>query len=104
MLKRLTFGFAVALASASAQSYKVTLFQPTYVEGKELRPGACRLNVKESKVEIVQGKQAVEVAVKVERTGQVVKSTLVRYANADGKHSLQEIQLGGTDTKLVFNE
>lgn len=105
MFKKLAFGFALAaLSVVSAETYRVTLFQPSFVQGKELKPGNYRLNVMDSKVEIVKGKQSVEVPVKVENTGQKAKSTLVRYAGADGKYSIQEIHLGGTDTKLVFNQ
>lgn len=105
MFKKFAFAFALAaLSVASAETYKITLFQPSLVQGKELKPGSYRLNVTDSKVEIVQGKQSIQVQVKVESTGHKVKSTFVRYANADGRYSIQEIQLGGTDTKLVFNE
>jgi len=104
MLKNFVLGFAVfALAGASAETYKVTLFQPTVVEGTELKAGEYKVDVKDSKVIIANGKQSAEAAVKVESADKKFGSTTVRYANAGGKYSIQEIRLGGTRTRLVFN-
>ncbi len=104
MIKKLILAFAVvALAVASAETYKVTLFQPTLVQGKELKPGDYRINVQDSKVVIARGKQSVETTVKVENVPTKFSSTTVRYATEGGKYSIQEIHLGGTTTKLVFN-
>jgi hypothetical protein len=41
--------------------------------------------------------------VKVEKAENKFKSTSVRYTNGDGKLTVQEIRLGGTSTRLVFN-
>ncbi len=104
MIKKLAFAFAVvALAVASAETYKVTLFQPTLVQGKELKPGDYRIDLQDSKVIIAAGKQSVETTVKVENGDTRFASTSVRYVTEGGKYSIQEIRLGGTKTKLVFN-
>ncbi|HWQ53938.1 MAG TPA: hypothetical protein VN442_09645 [Bryobacteraceae bacterium] len=104
MIKRLFLGFAVfAVAMASAETYKVTLFQPSIVEGTELKPGDYRLSVDDTKAVFASGKQSVETRVKVENADQKFSSTTVRYASADGKYSIQEIRVGGTRTKLVFH-
>ena len=49
------------------------------------------------------GKTAVETSVKVETADQKFNATSVRYANTEGKYSIQEIRLGGTRTRLVLN-
>lgn len=104
MIKRLFLGFAVfAAAIASAETYKVTLFQPCVVEGTELKPGDYRLRVDDTKAVFASGKQSVETSVKVENADQKFSSTTVRYASAGGKYAIQEIRVGGTRTKLVFN-
>ena len=93
-----------ALASvASAKSFSVKLFQPSIVGGAELLPGEYKLDLTESKVSIRNGKQSAEATVKVETVDQKYGSTVVRYDTADGKSRVQEIHLGGTKTKLVFN-
>ena len=42
--------------------------------------------------------------VKVETSDVKYGTTTVRLSNADGKMHIQEIHIGGTKTKLVFNE
>jgi hypothetical protein len=92
-----------AAAVASAKSYTVKLFQPSVVGGAELQPGEYKLDVNESKVTIRSGKNSAEATVTVESGDQKYASTSVKYQNGDGKYRIQEIRLGGTKTKLVFN-
>jgi hypothetical protein len=103
MLKKFVLAFAIlALAVASAATYKVTLPQSSVVKGNELKAGDYRLNVQNDKVTIVSGKQSVEVPVKVETVAQTYDSTAVRYSDQEGKPTISEIRLGGTKTKLIF--
>jgi hypothetical protein len=93
--------FALA-AVASADTYRVTLFQSSVVNGTELKPGDYKVQLTDSKVVISKGKETVEATVKVENGNEKFNATSVRYSNADGKYKIQEIRLGGTKTKLVF--
>jgi hypothetical protein len=94
--------FALAVASA-ASSHKITLFQPSLVNGTELKPGDYKVTVQDNnKVVISSGKTSVEANIKTETADSKYSSTTVRYRNGDGKYRLQEIRLGGTTTKLVF--
>ena len=102
MIKKILLVFAIFAVAATAETYKVTLFQPSVIGGTELKPGDYRLKVEDSKVVLVSGKHSVEALVKVENSDQKFTSTTVRCANADGKYSIQEIRLGGTRTRLVF--
>ncbi|MFB3828323.1 MAG: hypothetical protein ACE15B_16260 [Bryobacteraceae bacterium] len=102
-MKKLIPAFVVlALGVASAETYRITLFQPSVVQGKELKAGDYKLDVKDNKVVIGSGKSAVEASVKVESASEKFSSTSVRYATAEGKYAVQEIRLGGTNKKLVF--
>lgn len=104
MIKKLTLSlatFALAVASA-ASTYKVTLFQPSLVNGTELQPGEYKVEVKDNKAIISKGKQSVEAPVTTETADSKFSSTTVRYQNGDGKYRLQEIRIGGTNTKLIF--
>ena len=98
----LSFGtLALAIASA-ASSHKITLFQPSLVNGTELKPGDYKVTLKDNKAVITSGKTSIEANVKTETADSKFSSTTVRYTNGDGKYRVQEIRLGGTTTKLVF--
>jgi len=103
-MKKFVFSFAVmALAAASAaSSYRVTLYQPSIVNGKELKAGEYKVTVKDNKAVISQGKESVEAPVKVETSENKFGSTTVRYSNSEGKYTVQEIRVGNSKTKIVF--
>ena len=99
----LSFGtLALAIASA-ASSYHFAVFQPSFVAGKELKPGEYKIELNGEKAMIKTGKQVVEAPVKVENGTEKFVETSVRYSNTDGKMNVTEIRLGGTNTKLVFS-
>jgi hypothetical protein len=105
MIKKLGLSFSVlALAVAGAASkYNVTLYQPSIVNGTELKPGDYKVEVNDNTVTISKGKQSVQAPVKTETADSKFSSTSVRYLNGDGKYRVQEIRIGGTNTKLVFS-
>ena len=104
MTKKIILFFAtVALAVASASnSYRVTLFQPSMLGSTELKAGDYKVEVHDNKAVITRGKQSVEANVKSESGTEKFNATSVRYGKADGKYQIQEIRLGGTTTKLTF--
>jgi hypothetical protein len=103
-MKKILFGFTtLALAIASAASYRVTLFQPSMIAGTELKPGDYKIEVKDNKAVVKGRKNVVEADVKMETSNEKFNSTSVRYTNTDGKMKVQEIRLGGTNSKIVFN-
>jgi hypothetical protein len=105
MTKKLIILF-VALAGlvlATSASYTVTLFQPSVFGGTELKPGDYKLTVQDNKAVMQKGKEKIEANVKSETSESKYSSTSVRYTTTDGKNKVQEIRLGGTTTKLVFN-
>jgi len=104
MTKKLMFAFLVlALTVACAKTYYVTLYQPSVVAGVELKPGEYRLDLNGDKAILKNGKHRAEATVKVEDNGERYSRTSVRYSNGDGKFTIQEIRLGGTSLRLVFN-
>jgi hypothetical protein len=103
MTKKVLLSFATfAIAVASAATHKITLFQPTMVGNTELKPGDYKLSVQDNKAVISQGKTSVEAQVKTETADAKFNSTSVRFQNGDGKYRVQEIRIGGTNTRLVF--
>ena len=104
MLRKIVILFAIAaIGVAAAASYHVTLFQPTVVQGQELKPGQYKLDLKDTTLLIINGKTSVETKVQVEKCDEKFSTTTIRFATTDGKYAIQEIRLGGTKTKLVLN-
>lgn len=103
MMNKAVFCLLAAAAIASAKSYTVNLFQPALFGNVELKPGAYQVEVKEQTAVIRNGKTIGESPVKVETGDIKFDTTIVRFDNGGGKMKIQEIRLGGTKTKLVFN-
>ena len=103
MLKKITLSLATfALAVASAGStHRLTLFQDAIINGTELKAGDYKIELKDSKA-IITGRNKLEAPVKAETSDTKFSSTSVKFNNGDGKYRVSEIRLGGTTTKLVF--
>jgi len=93
----------VALATASAATHKVTLFQPSVFNGTELKPGEYKVEATGDKIVLTQGKNRTEAPGKVETAPSKFSSTSVRYNNSGGKYQVNEIRIGGTNMKLVVD-
>jgi hypothetical protein len=99
----LSFGtLALAVASAAA-NYKVTLAQPSFVGNTELKAGDYKIEVDGDKATLNNGKESVQLPVKVETGSQKFYTNGFQFANSDGKYRLEAIRLGGTKTTLVFS-
>jgi hypothetical protein len=94
---------AASLIWASAVSSRVTLFQPSTLNGVELKPGEYKIQVEGEKLTLQNGKTKAEAAVKTEQNGEKFNATSIRYTNGDGKMKITEIRIGGTFTKLLVN-
>ncbi len=104
MMKKLVVcSMVLGLAIASAKTYTLTLFQPSVLNGTEMKAGEYKLDLNGDKIVIRGNKQKVEANVQVVTNDQKYSSTSVRYGNRDGKYRIQEIRIGGTNTKLVVN-
>ena len=103
MVKGLTIGFAsLALAVASAaSSYNVTFFEPVVVNGTTLKAGQYKVEVNDNKAILKNGKAVAESPVKVESNDAKYQTTTVRLA---GGTQVEEIRVGGTHTRLVFEK
>jgi hypothetical protein len=88
-------------AVASAKSYSLMLFEPSYIGTTVLKPGTYTLELKQDKVVIRRGKQVAEAPAKTETADNKYPSTTVRYQNGDGKYHIREIHLGGTNIRVM---
>src|SRR5271169_1611473 len=103
MIKRaLLLVSVVSLAVASAASnFNLNFYQTTVVNGTTLKVGEAKLEIKENKAIVKQGKTSVEANVKVETSNSKYLYTTVGYKDGDN-HQIKDITLAGTTTKLVF--
>ena len=104
MIKKFVLTFVtIAVAVASAASYRVKLLEPTVVSGTTLKAGDYKVEVLDNKAVFSAGKQTAEAKVKVESATQKFNTTSFRYDKAaDGTLKLQELKIGGSNMKLVF--
>jgi hypothetical protein len=102
-MKKITILLAslgLAVAASAAESYRVTLYQNTQINGKTFKAGDIKLDVENGNVLVKQGKTTTELKAKVEEGKEKFLRTAV---DVDGDtKSVKEIRLGGTATTLVF--
>ncbi len=99
-MKKIIILFTLALGVAcAANKYNVTLFQPSVINGTELKAGDYKVAVEDGKAVFTEGKKTFEAPVKIEQTADKNNSNTIRYAEGS---KVQEIRIGGTHTKLVF--
>jgi len=105
MFKKLVVCLSLAgLAIASAAQHRVTLFEEAVLNGATLKPGDYRLVIEGDKAVLTRGKQKIEAPVSVEKADSKYATTSVRYTTGNsGSSRIQEIRVGGTDTKIIFD-
>jgi lipopolysaccharide export system protein LptA len=102
MKKTLAILIALAASAAyAASSYHVTLYKPTTINGAQLNPGDCKLELQGDKVVIKQGKTTVEANVTVQNAPQKFTLTSVGY-DEGASSQLHDVRLAGTTLKLLF--
>jgi hypothetical protein len=103
MTKAIAVILALGISAAYAgSSYSFTLYKPTTINGTQLKPGSVKLELQGDKVVIKQGKTNAESSVTVQNSERKFDASSVTY-NASATDQVQEIRLGGTTTKLVFD-
>ena len=95
--------FAVAVAWA-ASGYSINFSKPALVGGAELKAGDYKLELNGDKATLRNGKTSVEASVVVETNPNKFDRTSACCLGEDGKYRLQEIRVGGTNTKVTFKE
>ena len=91
--------FALAVAGATT----LHIFDPTWVNGTELKPGDYNMNVEGNHAIIKRGKTSVDVPVTVQQTNEKYPETQLRLSTVRGQTVLKEVRLGGTQTKIVID-
>ena len=91
-------------AAATAETYKVSLAQPTEINGHRLAAGSYKVEVAGSNAYFAQGKLRILVPVHAEAGSETARTTNIRYDTADGTYRLREISPKGSAVKLSFGE
>jgi hypothetical protein len=88
-----------SLAFAAGSTFKVNLDQDSVVAGKSLKAGTYKISVENGNAVLTHGKESIEVPAKEETAPNRYSDTALTYS---GNANLEEIDLGGTHTKIVF--
>jgi hypothetical protein len=101
MKKTIILGLIVfgTTAFAAKNSFKVDVLQDSMVEGKMLKAGEYKITVENGNAMLKNGKDVIEVPAKEVNDTNKVASTELTYKD---NTNLQEIRIGGTNTKIVF--
>jgi hypothetical protein len=91
-----------ALLASAAPVYKVTLTEPAVIAGSVVKAGDYRIVVNGEKATLTMGKTSLEVPVKVQNGNRKFDYTSIECSTEAGKNMLDDIQVGGTTTTLVF--
>jgi hypothetical protein len=103
-----TFAIALVLLAATfawaASSHSVNFSKPAVVGNTELKPGDYKLEFNGDKAVLKRGKTELEAPVTLETGAVKYNQTTACCVGEDGKYRLQEIRVGGTNTKILFKE
>ena len=104
MFRTLLVFAALGLSVAMAKSYDITLDNATKVGTVELKAGTYSLKVMDNtKVQFTNADgHAVEASAKVTTTDKKFQATQIDMKQVNGTAQVNEIDLGGTKTKLLF--
>ena len=98
---------ALSLAGiASAKSWDITLDLPTTVGANQLKAGdyAVRLDGNQAVLTSEAHGTAIKIPVTVEHSDKKFDNTQLDATTKDGTETIQSIELGGSNTKLVLNK
>ena len=103
MKKAIAVMFALGISAAyAASSYHVTLYKPSTINGTQLKPGECKVEIQGDKVVVKQGKTTAESTVSVQNGAQTFQASSVSYNGDSSDNQIQEIRIGGTSIKLLL--
>ncbi len=94
----LASGLAGAVLSFAASSHNVTLLSDLLVGGTRLKSGEYSVSVEGKNAIFKKGKEVITIPVDVEKNSEKFPRTTLEISGT----TLRVINLGGTDTMLVF--
>lgn len=105
-MKKVLFAFvtvALAVGSAASNVYHIMLAESAWVGGNQLKPGDYKIQMDGNKAVITKGKSVVEAPAKAENADHKYASTQVQINEAGTKARIEEIRVGGTNMRIIFD-
>ena len=88
-------------ASAASNTYRVSILQDSVIDGKAVKQGDYKLELTNNNTAVLKhGKETIDLPARTEEAATKFVNTEMEYSN---NNNLQEIRIGGTHTKIVFN-
>jgi len=109
-MKKLLLTSALALSflslASAAKVYEIVLSSPTKVGNVQLKAGSYHLRIDGGNAVFTEEETSKKFTapVKVENTDQRFDQTVVNTSVTDGAAKVKDIQLGGSKTRLSFDE
>jgi hypothetical protein len=94
---------ALGVASAAPKTLHMTLGQTAWVGETQLQPGDYKVSIQADKAILILGKKQIELPAKMESNSRTFDSNRVVITDASTRPTLQEIDFGGTNTRIVFS-
>lgn len=103
-MKKLMFIlFTLTLAAfAASNTFHVTFDSNAWIGATEVKAGEYKVTVEGDKATLKAGKTVIEVPAKLETAERTFSMSGVVMKNINGKQQVEEIQIGGTKTHIVF--
>ena len=93
---------SIGLAAGTVSRYSITIGEPAEIGVRSVKPGEYSVEVEGNKATLKGGGTSIEMPVRVVEGDAKFSRTAVRYDTAGGKYHLEQIQIGGTKTTLIF--
>ncbi len=100
-MKKIMFAVATfaLTAFAASNTFHVTFDEAAWINGTQVKAGDYKLQIEGDKAVLKSGKTVVEAPAKMQTADHKYQSTGVVM---DSKGKVQEIQIGGTTDRIVF--
>jgi hypothetical protein len=89
---------ALGVASAASSTYKVTIPSDTWAGATQIKAGSYKVTVAGNQAVFTSGKQSVQVPASMETGASKFSDTALESVGT----KLSAIEIGGTNTKIVF--
>jgi hypothetical protein len=94
---------SMGLAAGAASRYSVTIGERAEIGVQSVKPGDYSVEVEGNRATLKGAGTSIEMPVRVVEGDAKFPRTAVRYNLAGGKYRLEQIQIGGTKTTLIFD-
>ncbi len=104
-MKKVTLaGLTLAVAAfAASNTFHVTFDSAAWIGTFEVKPGNYKIQIEGDKAILKSGKNVIEVPAKLESAEHKFQTNSVVINTIDHKQKVEEIQIGGTNERIVFS-